>query len=108
MKIKRYVAAKKHLETSLEINKRLGFLTGIGVVEGLLGELELFEGNLAEAEARLNRALGISRRAHNRWREAWLLDKLGKVSETLGRTEEAQRLLRESQQLFRELGSMHQ
>jgi tetratricopeptide (TPR) repeat protein len=100
----RYREARHCFETNIQINKRIGFLTGTGVAEGLLGYLEMVEGNLAEAEVRLSRALEISRRVHNRWREAWVLDKLSKVAERLGNTEDAQRYFEESQQLFRELG----
>jgi tetratricopeptide (TPR) repeat protein len=100
--------ARKCLLKSLTMNQRLGILVGIGIVEGLLGDLDLVEGDVAAAEVRLNKSLEIALRVGNRWREAWVLGRIGKVYMAKGQIGEATSCLRESQKLFDIIGSTQQ
>ncbi len=99
-KMGRFKESRRYLEESLNINKRLGFLVGIGVAEGMIGELDILEYNFSDAESRLDRSLVISRRVGNRWREAWVLQKISELKNALGLPVEADDLKKEAQRLF--------
>src|SRR5439155_18908224 len=88
--LNRTAEARRCLENSQAINRRTGSLVGMGVVEGLIGEVDLAEGKLEQAETSLQNALGIARRVGNRWREAWVLERLSRLAHARGRSSETQ------------------
>lgn len=98
--------ARKGLEQSLAINKRMGYLTGIGIVEGLLGEIDMAEGKLDDAETRFNKALDIARRVYNRWREAWIFERQATLCHLRGQGTQAEELIEQSRGLFEEIGTV--
>jgi len=100
--------AQDCLERSMSINRRTGLLVGIGVVEGLIGEIDVLEGRLDSAAEHLSRALDICRRLGNRWREAWVLERLARLNQMCGRTSVADVLLEEAHRLYKAIGSQKQ
>lgn len=96
----RFGEARSCLEQSLAIDERLGLMVGIGIVESHLGSLDLAEGKFEASEAHLKRALQVARRASNRWREAWVLEKMALVYEKTGRTNEAALVRQEVRKTF--------
>jgi tetratricopeptide (TPR) repeat protein len=93
-------ASRVVLNESLAMNERLGRVGGAGIVEGLLAIVDWKEGLLIQSEARFSRALDLVRHACYRWREAWLLQHLGKLQASQERIEEANRNLKRSRDLF--------
>jgi len=93
-------ASKAKLLESLAINQHLGRVGGVGIVEGLLAIVDWKQGNISQAEARFFRALDLVRHACYRWREAWLLQKLGDLQTSQGRTQEASVSILRSRRMF--------
>ena len=100
----RFDEAEEALRESEEINQREGFLIGTGIVEGLGGQLAWLRGDFAEGERRLRRALDINRLVGNRWRIAWVHDRLGRLLAAQGRTVEAAHHQEEAFALFSSIG----
>ncbi len=95
--------AKACLERSLEINKRNGCLVGIGIVEGLLGALDMIAGDLNRAEECLNSALEIARLTENRYRQAFVLARLSQLKMKKGEIQSAEALKVESARIYGEI-----
>lgn len=93
--------ARGCFESSLRINQRLGSLVGIGIVEGLLGDLALRANRISEAKLRLSTALQMADRAGNRWRQAWSLARLAEVARALDEPVQAERLDRTAASIVR-------
>jgi hypothetical protein len=100
--------ARRCLQQSQAINQQLGSLIGIGIIEGLLGEVDLAESKWDQAEERFARAQDISCRLGNRWRQAWLLDLLARLRQAQGRVEEANAYHSEAQRLCQTVGIARQ
>jgi tetratricopeptide (TPR) repeat protein len=104
----RHAEARQCLEENMAVNTRLGHLGGIGVAEGLMAELDFAEGQWDQAESRLRKTLDIARRLDYRWREAWVLERLGTLHRARGRPQEGALLLEEARRLFQAIGSKKQ
>jgi tetratricopeptide (TPR) repeat protein len=98
------VEARKCLEQSLAINRKNGCLPGIGIVEGILGDLDLAAGHLDDATRRLNSALDIARLTENRYRQAYAMARLGQLNQQTGHHEAAKVMLDESRNIYAQIG----
>jgi tetratricopeptide (TPR) repeat protein len=103
--LRRIEDSRDSLERSLALNQELGNLPGIGIVYGLLGELEMVQGHLNEAASHFRESQEIAFRTANRWRQAWVLKRLSQLSAALGDQKEADALLSASREIFNKIGS---
>jgi tetratricopeptide (TPR) repeat protein len=91
--------AKICFQNSMAINQQLGFVIGIGIVEGLLGQVDFALGDFQNAALRLQKAYDIACRLSNRWRQAWSLDLLAELHKKTGKVDDETECRRRSSQL---------
>lgn len=97
-------AAEECLHESLRINRKNRCVAGIGVVESILGQLHLLAGRYEQANLHLVSALDIARLTENRYREAFVLARLGRLKLETKEEEEGARLITLSARLYEEIG----
>jgi tetratricopeptide (TPR) repeat protein len=98
--------ARELLYRNRSMCERLGSLIGQGVAESLIGELCKREGRQSEAEVHFRMALETARWVGNRWREAWIMMRMGELFKSSGRTAEGQKLQDEAGDLFERIGGV--
>ena len=96
--------ATRCFEKSMEINRRNGCLVGIGIVEGLLGSIDLASGDFNRAEQRLNSALENALLTENRYRQAFVLSRLAQLKKRVGEFPLAEALQAESSKIYGQIG----
>jgi tetratricopeptide (TPR) repeat protein len=88
--------SRTHLETSLMLDRALGYSHGIAFQLSNLGDVALAQGHLAEAADLGEQALAIWRERGDTWSAAWALVQLGRVKHAEGDAAGALALLRQS------------
>jgi tetratricopeptide (TPR) repeat protein len=88
------------LESSLQMNRRMGRVGGVGIVEGLMAVVDFKLGDYRRAEERLDRAMELVRHASYRWRQVWLLDRMAELKEAEGFVDQAVLIRQQARELY--------
>jgi DNA-binding CsgD family transcriptional regulator len=85
------VAARGHLQTAVEVERRSGFVYMLCWHLALLGSLERLDGNLEASRARGNEALELARQLGSDWMQAGAERLLGRLALAAGQATDAER-----------------
>lgn len=91
--------ARALLERSLAVNRQMVSAAGIGITEGLLGDIDLEDGRLEQALVRLDSAFQIAISTGNRWRQAWTAKRLARAYREQGDEDRAMQFEREASEI---------